>query len=92
MSIPNLHDRRALEEIVAGMDADVIVRSLHEGGLSALAETVAVEELARRVLADEVDFGPGARDHASRLLDQAGGVLLGAGRLVWLAWLLGLVR
>jgi hypothetical protein len=92
MSIPNLHDRRVLEEIVAGMDAEAIVRSIHEGGLSGFAEEVAMEELARRVLADHVDFGPRARGYASRLLGQAGGVLLGAGRLAWLASLLGLIH
>jgi hypothetical protein len=92
MSIPNLHDRRALEAVVAGMDTEVIERSIHESGLSALAEEAAMEELARRVLADGADFGRRARGPASRLFEQAGGLLLDAGRLVWLAWLLGLVR
>jgi hypothetical protein len=92
MSIPNLHDRRALEEIVAGMETEEIVRSIREGGLSAFAEQVAMEQLARRVLGDAVHFGPGVRGRASRLLAQAGGVLVGAGYLAWLAWLLGLVH
>jgi hypothetical protein len=92
MSIPDLHDRRALEEVVAGMDAEAIARSVREGGLSAFAEEVAMEELARRVLTDEVDFSRCARAHASRLLGHAGAVVLGAGYLVWFAWLLGLVH
>jgi hypothetical protein len=90
MSIPNVHARRTLEEIVARLDTEAILRSIDEGGLSALVTEVASDELARRVLVEEVDFGLRARG-ASRRLDRAGGlVLVWSVYVVWLGWALGL--
>jgi len=91
MSIPNLHDRRAIQEVVALMKTEAIVREIREGGLSAFAEEVAMDELARRIVADEVDYGPGARGRAAWLLDRAAKVLVGFAYLVWLVWVLGLL-
>jgi len=91
MTIPNHHDRRTLEAIVAGMETEAIVRSIDEGGLSAFAKEVATEELARRVLADDVDYGPGARGRAPRLLYGAAKVFAGCMYLIWAAWWLSLL-
>jgi hypothetical protein len=92
MGIPSLHDRSALEEIVAGIDTDAIARHLDEGGLSAFAREIVAEELARRVVADEVDYGMRAGGRAWRVLDRTVGAFVTLSYLVLLAWLLGLVR
>jgi len=57
MTLLNLHDRPTLEESVAAMDAEALAATVQHGGLSQLAESVAMAELARRVLADEGDYG-----------------------------------
>ena len=92
MSIPNLHDRRALEELVARMDTRAIGQSLDEGQLSLFAREVVAEELARRVVADDVDYGVRAGGRAWRVLDRTVGACVTLSYLVLLAWLLGLVR
>jgi hypothetical protein len=89
MPIPNLHDRRALETIVARMDTHAIGHELDEGGLSAFAREVVAEELARRVLADVVDYG---RRAAWPRLDQAASAALVLLYLVSLGGLFGLYR
>lgn len=92
MIIPSLHDRGALREVVAALATEAIVDSIREGGLSALAEEVAMDELARRVLAEEVDYGPGARGRAPQLLHRASKIFAAVAYLVWLAWALGFVH
>lgn len=92
MAFPNLHDRRALEERVASMDAEALAATVQRGGLSQLAESVAMAELARRVLADEVDYGPGGRSRVTRLLDRASELAAALAFAIWLAWVLGLIR
>lgn len=91
MALLNLHDRRALEESVTSMDAEALAATVQQGGLSQLAESVAMAELARRVLADEVDYDPGARSRTARLLDRASVLAAALAFAVWLAWVLGVV-
>ncbi len=91
MAILNLHDRRALEESVTSMDAEALAATVQQGGLSQLAETVAMAELARRVLVDEVDYGPSARSRTARLLDRASVLAAALAFAVWVAWVLGVV-
>ena len=88
MTLLNLHDRRALEESVASMDEEALAAAVQQGGLSQLAESAAMIELARRVLADEVDFGPAARTRTTRLLDRASALAAALTFAVWLAWVL----
>jgi hypothetical protein len=80
MTIPNLHDRRAIEEIVARMDTGAIAQSLDKGELSAFAREVTAAELTRRVLVDVHDFR--AR---SRLCPWSG--TASGWRCAWGAWL-----
>jgi hypothetical protein len=89
MTIHNLHDRRALEEIVARLDTDAIAQSLDEGGLSAFAREVVADELARRVLVDADDFRVRSRIPASWLLDRTLTFLPVGWYLIWLALCLG---
>ncbi|MGH6954178.1 MAG: hypothetical protein ACREGL_08355 [Alphaproteobacteria bacterium] len=92
MVLLNLHDRRALEECVASMDAEALAAAVQQGGLSQLAERAAMAELARRVVADEIDYGPGAEGRMSRLLDRTSTLAAALAFAVWLAWVLGLIR
>jgi hypothetical protein len=92
MSIPNLHDRRVLEALVARMDTKAIDQSLDEGGLSRFAREVVTEELARRVLADEVDYRIGEGGRVWRVVDRTVGACVTLSYLVLLAWLFGLAR
>jgi hypothetical protein len=70
----------------------LIARSVDDGGLSALARDVGAEELARRILGDDVDYVLRPGSPAWRLLDRAGSVLVASAYLVALASVLGLVR
>ena len=92
MALLNLLDRRALEASVASMDAEALAAEIRQGGLSQLAESVAMAELARRVLADQVDYGPSARGGSPRVLDVASKLAAALAFAVWLAWVLGLIR
>jgi hypothetical protein len=92
MTIPNLHDHDALREVVAAMATEEIVDGIREGGLSAFAEEIAMDELARRVLTEEVDYGQGARSRESQLLDRASKIFATVVYLVWFAWALGFVH
>jgi hypothetical protein len=87
----NLHDRRALQDVVAGMDTAAIDRALDEGGLSAFAKVVA-KELARRVLGGEAHLGARSLPLSTWFADRAGVCLLVAWYVVWLAGVLGLLR
>ena len=89
MTIPNLHDRRAIDEVVARMDTEAIVEGVRSGELSAFAAEVAMAELARRVVADEVDYGVRTRRRTLRVLDQAGNCFVTGAYLAWLVWTLG---
>lgn len=90
-TIPNLHDRRALETIVEGLDTDAIAQCLDEGGLSEFAREVVAAELARRVLADGFDHLPRAHTPVGWFLDRALDYLPAAGYLLWLllSWAIG---
>ncbi len=88
MALLNLHDRRAPEESVASMDAEALAAAVQQGALTPLAESTAMAELARRVLVDELDFGPGARTRTARLLDRASVLAAVLAFAVWLAWAL----
>jgi hypothetical protein len=92
MTIPNLHDRRALESIVAQMDTAAIDRALDEGGLSAFAREVAAEELARRVFGGEPHVGARFLPLSTWLADRAGVCLLVAWYVASLAGVLGMLR
>lgn len=61
MPILNLHDRQELERLVAEMETEVLGACVEEGGLSAFAREVVSEELARRMLADDIHFAHGKR-------------------------------
>jgi hypothetical protein len=86
LALLNLHDRRALEESLASMEAEALAAAVLQGGLTQRAETAAMAELARRVLAD--DFHPGARTRTTRLLDRAPVLAAALAFAVWLAWVL----
>jgi len=88
MTLLKLHDRRTLEESVTSMDAEALAATVQQGGLTQLAESAAMAELARRVLADEVDFDPGARTRTAGLLDRASVLAAALAIGVWLAWVL----
>lgn len=88
MTILNLHDRRAIEAIVERMPTDAIARCLDEGALSAFAREVVAEELARRVLADDVI----GRRRALPALDHAADVVVLLVYLASLAASLGLFK
>jgi hypothetical protein len=83
MQTLNLHDRGAIEERVAAMGAETLAAMVERRKLSALAESVAMEELARRVVADDVDYGPAARGEMTRILDRASNMLVA---LLYAAW------
>jgi hypothetical protein len=70
------------------MDAEALAATVQRGGLNQVAESVAMAELARRVLADEVDFDPGARTRTAGLLDRASVLAAALAIGVWLAWVL----
>jgi hypothetical protein len=52
MSLPNLHDRRLLQRIVAEIATQELNASIEHGGLSQLAANVVADELARQVLSE----------------------------------------
>ena len=77
------------EQSFAAMDADTLAAAVQQGKLGQPAERAAVAELARRVLADEVEDGEARSGRA---------VLAGAAELaatvaiaLWLARLFGLL-
>jgi len=70
------------------MDAEALAAAVQQGGLTELAEGAALAELARRVLADEVNFGTAARARTTRLLDRASVLAAALAFAVWLAWVL----
>ncbi len=92
MGLLNLHERRALERRVAAMDAQALAAVVQQGGLSQLAESVAMAELARRVLADHADYGSGGRGRVTGLLDRASELAAALAFAMWLAWALGLIK
>jgi len=72
------------------MDAEAFAAAVQQGGLSQLAENAAMAELARRVVADEVDYGPGATSGTFRMLDVASKLAAALAFVVWLASSFGL--
>ena len=90
MAPPHLRAPRAFEKRVTSMDAERLAAALQGGGLSQLAEKAAMAELAGRVLADEIDYSPGARSRMARLLDRAPALAVAVMLAVWLARTLGL--
>jgi hypothetical protein len=92
MAVPNLHDQCALEEHVASMDTEALAAAVQQGGLSQLAESVAMAELARRVLADDADYDTGARRRMTSLLDRASELAAALAFTIWLALVLGLIK
>jgi hypothetical protein len=89
MTIPNLHDHRAIEEIVARMDTGAIAQSLDKGGLSAFAREVVAAELTRRILVDVHDFRARSRIQSSWLLDRTLTFLPVVWYRIWLALCVG---
>lgn len=71
------------------MDTEALASAIQRGGLSQLAETAAMAELARRVVEDEIDYGASAQGRMARLLDRAGELVVTLGVIVWLVWLVG---
>jgi hypothetical protein len=90
MAFRNLRDRRVFEKSFASLDADALAAAVQHGRLGQPAERAAVAELARRVLADEVECGAGARSDRA-FLDRASVLAAAVAIAVWLARLLGLL-
>lgn len=91
MALPDVRDPRALEKSVASMDAEGLAAAV-QGGLSPFAERAAMAELAGRVVADEIDYSPGARSRLTRVVDRAPAVVAAVVLAVWLAQTFGLFR
>jgi len=92
MGLPNLRAPRAFEKRVGSMDAERLAAVVLEGGLGQFAEKAAMAELAGRVLADEIDYGPGGRSPMAWLLDRAPALAVAVVFAVWLAQTFGLFR
>jgi len=86
VALLNLHRGRALEESIGSMDAEALAAVVQQGGLAEPAEDAAVAELARRVLADDIEFGAGAR--TPHLFDHPAVLAAALAFAVWLAWVL----
>jgi len=74
------------------MRTEALVAAVERGELDRFTEHAVMRELARRVLADDVDFGPAARGWMPWLLDRASKLVYALAIAVWLAWLLGFIR
>jgi len=92
MAPPHLRAPRAFEKRVTSMDAEGLAVAVQEGSLSQPAERTAMAELAGRVLADEIDYGPGGRSPMAWLLDRAPALAVAVIFAVWLARTLGLFK
>lgn len=92
MALPDLRDPHAFEKRVGLMDAERLAVAVQEGSLSQPAEKTAMAELAGRVLADEIDYGPGGRSPVAWLLDRAPALAVAVIFAVWLARTFGLFR
>ena len=86
MQTLNLHDRGAIERRAAAMATETLVAMVERRELSQLAEAVAMDELARRILGDEIDYGSGARGKMARFLGRASSVFAAFCCAFWLAW------
>ena len=92
MGLPDVRGPRGFEKRVGSMDAEKLAAAVQVGGLSPVAEKAAMSELAGRVLADEIDYSPGARSRVLRLVDRASVLAAAAVFVVWLARTFGLFR
>jgi hypothetical protein len=92
MGLPDVREPRGFEKRVGSMDAERLAAAVQQGGLSPVAEKAAMSELAGRVLADEVDFGSGARSRMAWLVDRAPALAAAVVFVVWLARTSGLFR
>jgi hypothetical protein len=90
MGLPDVREPRGFEKRVGLMDAEKLAAAVQVGGLSPVAEKAAMSELAGRVLADEIDYSPGARSRLARLVDRAPALAAAVMLAVWLARTLGL--
>lgn len=90
MGLRDVRDPRGFEKRVGSMDAERLAAAVQEGGLSPVAQRVAMAELAGRVLADEIDYSPGARSRVARLVDRTPALVAAVVFAVWLARTLGL--
>ncbi len=92
MGLPDLRDPRVIEKRVASMDAEGLAAAIQQGSLSSVARKAAMAELAGRVLADEIDYGPGMRSPMAWVVDRAPALAAAVVFAVWLARTLGLFR
>jgi len=83
-------ESRVFEQSFASMDADTLAAAVQQGKLGQPAERAAVAELARRVLADEVEDGAEARSGRA-LLAGAAELAATVAIALWLARLFGLL-
>jgi hypothetical protein len=92
MGLPDVREPRGFEKRVGSMDAEKLAAALQVGGLSPVAEKAAMSELAGRVLADEIDYTPGARSRMAWVVDHAPALAVAVVFVVWLARTFGLFR
>jgi len=92
MGLPDVREPRGFEKRVGLMDAEKLAAAVQVGGLSPVAEKAALAELAGRVLADEIDYGPGVRSRVVGLVERAPVLAAAVVFAVWLAWTFGLFR
>jgi hypothetical protein len=88
VALLNLHRGRALEESIGSMDAEALAAVVQQGGLAKPAEDAAVAELARRVLADDIEFDGGPRTRTAPLFNRPPMLAAVLALAVWLAWML----
>jgi hypothetical protein len=89
MGLRDVREPRGFEKRVGSMDAEKLAAAVQVGGLSPVAEKAAMSELAGRVLADEIDYSPGARSRMARVVDRAPALAAAVVFAVWLARTLG---
>jgi hypothetical protein len=92
MGLGDLREARGFVKRVGSMDAEKLAAAVQVGGLSPVAEKAAMSELAGRVLADEIDYSPGARSWMARVVDRAPALAAAVVFIVWLARTFGLFR
>lgn len=92
MAPPHFRAPRAFEKRVGLMDAERLAVAVQEGSLSQPAEKTAMAELAGRVLADEIDYSPGARSPVARLVDSVPALAVAVVFAIWFAQTFGLFR
>jgi hypothetical protein len=85
-----VHDSRVRGTSAFLLDAETLAAAVQQGRLSQLEAGAAMSELARRVLADEVDCIASAQSRIGRLVGPVLALAILVAFALRLAWMLGL--